>query len=148
MTPSGLIENPRKDVGPRLQTPPHIGPEALEAQSTPPIMPIRGRGRPRKNTTSIRSLDHIQHSSPSSLRHSKSRGTLNPSTPCSREPNSGGPSIEPQSQHQNSDQNRGPYFTRATKAWLLRKSLGLEFQGSDDQAIKGISHELIAITRG
>lgn len=34
------------------------------------------------------------------------------------------------------------YFTRATKAWFLGKSVGLVFPGSDEEAIKGLAKEL------
>lgn len=34
------------------------------------------------------------------------------------------------------------YFTRATKAWILGKSAGLVFPGSDAEAIKGLAKEL------
>lgn len=34
------------------------------------------------------------------------------------------------------------YLTRATKAWLLGKSAGLVFPGSDAEAIKGLAKEL------
>lgn len=36
----------------------------------------------------------------------------------------------------------GGYFTRATKAWLLGKSVGLRYPGSDEEAIRGLAEEL------
>lgn len=36
----------------------------------------------------------------------------------------------------------GSYFTRATKAWMLGKSIGFSFLGSDEETIKGLSEEL------
>src|ERR1044072_9105073 len=36
----------------------------------------------------------------------------------------------------------GGYFTRAKKAWLMAKGAGLEFPGSDEDAIRGLEEEL------
>lgn len=36
----------------------------------------------------------------------------------------------------------GGYFTRATKAWLLGKSIGFSFPGSDEEAIRGLVEEI------
>lgn len=36
----------------------------------------------------------------------------------------------------------GGYFTRATKAWLLGKSAGLRYPGTDEEAIRGLAEEL------
>lgn len=36
----------------------------------------------------------------------------------------------------------GGYFTRATKVWMLIKSLGLRYPGSDEEAIRGLAEEL------
>lgn len=37
----------------------------------------------------------------------------------------------------------GGYFTRATKAWMLGKSAGLRYPGSDEEAIRGLAEELM-----
>jgi hypothetical protein len=42
----------------------------------------------------------------------------------------------------------GGYFTRAKKAWLLGKVLGLEYPGSDLEAIRGLEGEFKSFFSG
>ena len=37
---------------------------------------------------------------------------------------------------------RGGYYTRAKKTWLMGKLLGLEYPGTDEEAIKGLELKL------
>ena len=76
----------------------------------------RTRGRPKK-PKGVVSLPVLEGGS----------GSSSASSPSEVSSPSGGPS--------------GGYFTRAKKTWLLGKVLGLEYPGSDLEAIRGLEEE-------
>jgi hypothetical protein len=87
-------------------------------------LPRRKRGRPR------RSLCH-----PPSIPILPSGESL----PLS---SSGDPLGSEVSGQTSAQPRRGGYYTRAKKTWLMGKLLGLEFPGTDEEAIKGLELDL------
>src|ERR1044072_3499470 len=87
-------------------------------------LPRRKRGRPRRSLCNPPSFPILP--SGESLSHSFSGDPLGSE-------GTGQTSTQPR---------RGPYYTRAKKTWLMGKLLGLEYPGTDEEAIKVVEQDL------
>lgn len=109
---------------------------------SPPIsVPKRGRGRPRKGTQVIHEINSSVSvpSSPSgkcyATRGRKSTPILSPRCPPPASSSDLISEVKARAALEG-------YSSRASKAWSLGRDLGLQFEGTDREAIEGLEEEL------
>lgn len=120
---------------------------ALLAAPSSPLAP-RKRGRPRK----LRPPFCPPEKQDRGIQYGPKKRGRKPKglPPHTDSPATEGSLSNLQSEAENSGQREalGRYFTRATKVWLLGKVLGLEFDGTDAQAVEGLDRELKSFLPG
>lgn len=120
---------------------------ALLAAPSSPLAP-RKRGRPRK----LRPPFCPPEKQDRGIQYGPKKRGRKPKglPPHTDSPATEGSLSNLQSEAENSGQREalGRYFTRATKVWLLGKVLGLEFDGTDAQAVEGLDRELKSFLLG